>query len=87
MIGRHDIVAVFLDKTSPDIMHYGLRAEESLISGRAAEKDHLGPYEHELLSQKGLAAVDLFRCGSPVLGRPAFRDIADIADRTYGAMP
>ena len=59
-------------------MHYGLCAEESLISGRTAEKDNLGSYEHKLLSQKGLAAVDLLGCGAPVLGRPAFRDIADM---------
>ena len=55
MVRRHDEITVLLNKTSPYIMHYGLCAEESLISRRTAEKDHLGPYEHELLSEKRLA--------------------------------
>ena len=59
-------------------MHDGLGAKESLISRRTAKEDHLGPYQEELFCQKRLAAMDLFGCRAPVLGRPALGDIADM---------
>ena len=59
-------------------MHDGLGAKKALISRRTAKKDHLGSYQKELLGEQRLAAVDLFRCRTPVLGRPALGDIADM---------
>ena len=78
MVCGHDVIAVLLDEDSPHVMHDGLCTEESLVSSRAAQKDHLRPYQHKLLGKKRLAGMYLFRSRTPVLGRTALGDIADM---------
>ena len=78
MVRRHDVKTVLLDEESPDVSHYRLLAEKGLIRRRAAKEYHLGTHQSELLGEQWLACMDLRRCRAPVLGRTAFRDIADM---------
>ena len=78
MVRRHDVKPVLLDEEAPYVPHHRLFAEKRLIRRRSAKEYHLWAHQPELFGEQRLARMDLGWSRAPVLGRTAFRDIADV---------